>query len=270
MLTFEGTLAVTSRSVVNVDYISTLEAPIASAFVYRTGSVAYEGVVEVPAEVYIEELDKTLPVTTVEIGAFINCPELEEVILPSSVTYIAMYAFADNPKLKSVNLASTIALSHGIFRGCSSLKSVEIPETVIAIHVAPFYNSGIESISLPESVISMEGQAFTGANSLKSIICPVPTPSDITVYANVIEGCYIEVPEGCVLYVPEESVEAYKAAALWSNFADILPIGSAAIEETEAVTDDADAPAYNLLGQPVANPRPGDFIIRNGKKQLFQ
>ena len=232
----------------------------------------YEGIIIVPEKVYIKELDKMLPVMCVELGAFMGCPDLISVSLPPDIRYLESNAFADSPNLESVELnnCNITELWENTFRGCKALKHIDIPSSVNYVCAGAFIGSGIESLTLSKDVYGLSIQAFTGADSLKSVICHVSSPSDIMITRAIFLEERIDVPEDCVLYVPEESVDEYKALYGWSNFADIRPIGSAAIKDAEAVTDDVRAPAYNLLGQPVANPRPGDFIIHNGKKLIVR
>ena len=48
-------------------------------------------------------------------GAFANLANLEEVVLPSTLTKIEKYAFKDNPNLVKVNLDSVIKIGNICF-----------------------------------------------------------------------------------------------------------------------------------------------------------
>lgn len=53
----------------------------------------YSGDISVVASVYVQSIDKTLPVTEVGSSAFSECEGLISVTLPESVTKIGDYAF---------------------------------------------------------------------------------------------------------------------------------------------------------------------------------
>ena len=60
-----------------------------------------------------------------------NCDELEDIILPSSITTIENSCFWGCTSLTSVLLPETIKLiKNGAFRNCSSLKEITIPQSV--------------------------------------------------------------------------------------------------------------------------------------------
>ncbi|MDE7388983.1 MAG: leucine-rich repeat domain-containing protein, partial [Muribaculaceae bacterium] len=276
LLTENGELAVTNKTTVSVDtlYIDSLEDPYMEVVANREEGRSYEGSVVVPAEVYVEELGKTLPVVKVMTGAFMDSPELVSVTLPESVTDMENYVFANCQNLKSTDLMCRIPrIGIRTFYNCPALKTFEIPASVSSVDEFAFDHCSVNSLTFTSALSWLCPYSFSGALSLKSITIPVASPEDI--YSEY-EAAYldnpkvIEVTKGCVLYVPQEGVEAYKASEVWSAFANIHAIGSAAISEVEAATTVGDGPAYNLLGQPVANPRHGDIIIRHGKKSIAE
>ena len=270
-----GNLAVSSKRTIDAPPIGTPALKKMRAIDNGNDDLCYEGHVTVPEEVYVTEIDKTLPVTAVMNYTFQNCPNLISVSLPESIVWIGKSAFADNPKLESVRLSPAItSLTRTSFAGCSALKSLEIPESVENVGEYVFSNSGIESLTLSDKIKNLSVDAFARAYELKSVTLPVADPADINVYGGGKEEdeeylMPMVVTEGCVLYVPQEGVEAYKSRKRWSTFADIRAIGTDAISEVEAASE-VDGPAYNLLGQPVANPRHGEIIIRNGKKSIAE
>ena len=81
-----------------------------------------------------------------------------------------------------------------VFRNCSSLTSITIPDSVTSIGVS----------------------AFSGCTSLKEVYCePITPPSGRS-------GMFDDNASGRKIYVPRNSVEAYKAAQYWSNYASSI------------------------------------------------
>lgn len=86
--------------------------------------------------------------------------------------------------------------------------------------------------------------------------------------SSIFDGVNLET---CILYVPEGSVDKYKAAEVWKEFKNILPISSTGIR-TVLNADGQPFSVYNLNGRKVkANttsidglPK-GVYIIKNRK-----
>ena len=130
------------------------------------------------------------------------------------------------------------SIGNRAFYHCSSLASITIPDSVTSIgYDAFFYCSSLESITIPDSVTTIGDWAFEGCSSLVSITIP----EGVTLIGNMaFDGCsrLAEVyckpttppignydmfnpnVSGRTIYVPTESVEAYKSASYWSNYAD--------------------------------------------------
>ena len=102
------------------------------------------------------------------------------------------------------------------FSNCSSLTSITIPSSVTSIRSNAFrYCSLLPSIVIPSSVTSIgaDGVVFWECRSLKSVTVEATTPP--TLGTNVFYGTHTNL----VIYVPAGSVETYKAANNWSNYA---------------------------------------------------
>ena len=129
--------------------------------------------------------------------AFYNCPNLEEISIPSSVTAIGQGAFEDCTGLTSVTLPDSITrmgesafrgcvmlasvkLSSGLkyiassaFSGCTGLTSITVPDGVTELEGAAFFEcSALTSVTLPDSLEAIRGSAFLGCTSLASIAVP--------------------------------------------------------------------------------------------------
>ncbi|MBR0240387.1 MAG: leucine-rich repeat protein, partial [Bacteroidales bacterium] len=92
--------------------------------------------------------------------------------------------------------------------------SYTIPEGVASIGERAFYVcSSLTSVVIPDSVTSIGPRAFAYCTTLSKIECKSQTPP--TAGKDMFEDT-----NNCPIYVPNESVEAYKAAPGWSDYAD--------------------------------------------------
>ena len=146
------------------------------------------------------EITKSSSLVSVEIGncvtsigedAFSDCTSLTSIDIPNSVTNIGDWTFANCNSLTSVTIGSGLtSINEGVFNSCSGLTSITIPNTVTSIGQAAFgYCSGLTSITVNAATPPTLGSgAFYRTNN-------------------------------CPIYVPAASVNAYKAASSWSDYA---------------------------------------------------
>ncbi len=134
-------------------------------------------------------------ITTIGNAAFYNCHSLTSVTIPDSVTTIENNAFSN----------------------CSILTSVTIPDSVTKIGIAAFGGCRIlTSVTIPDSITTIEDNAFSGCRNLTSVYCKAVTPpagGSLMFSGNA---------SGRKIYVPTESVEVYKSAYGWSDYADAI------------------------------------------------
>ena len=206
--------------------------------------------------------DKTMSVYTIKdntrfIGseAFAWCSSLTSVTIPDSVTTIGEHAFYNCSSLTSVTIGDSVtSIGNTTFDGCESLTEFRgkyasedgrcliidgtlnsfapaglteynIPDSVTTIGAFAFYNcSSLTSVTIPDSVTSIGNYAFYGCYKLTSVYCKAITPptggNDMFSYYN--DYASTTKPIGCTIYVPTESVEAYKSAKYWSDYADAI------------------------------------------------
>ena len=183
-------------------------------------------------------------VTTIGDHAFRDCTSLSSVNIPDSVTTIGYTAFYDCTSLISVTIGDSVtSIGEGAFAVCRSLKEFKgkyatedgrslivdntiiayanasgttytIPDSVTAIGNCAFLScDSLTIVNIPDSVTTIGDSAFEDCSSLTSVYCKATTPPslDWNVFGNNGSGRKI--------YVPTESVEAYKSAECWSDYA---------------------------------------------------
>ncbi len=202
-----------------------------------------------------------LPNNEKEIGEhmFEGCYNLKSIEIPLSVQAIRSYAFKDCSSLKALQLPYGItSLEEAVFANCFNLKEIKIPESVTTINNMAFVNCrSLTSITIPDNVTSIGEFAFNGCSNLKSLYLPanLKTIGDaafnccgsltrintkmkepVAIGEDTFTGLDYD---KCELLVPEGSAEAYRQAAVWSNFNNITDI-------TVVVTDYAGSLRYMI------------------------
>ena len=213
----------------------------------------------------------TIPESVTSIGnqAFRGCKNLESIVIPDSITSIGNSAFSECVSLKAAVIPETVtSFGSEVFQSCSNLSSVSLPnndiclnktfqdcenlkEIVIPPLVELYYSfdnctglqnvtllegrekigdvsfrgcTGIKTITIPKDVISIGALAFWGCTSLISVKCESINPPTGGSQMFPSSGEYI-------IYVPAESVDLYKSATKWSDYADriqaIIPLPEA-------------------------------------------
>jgi hypothetical protein len=123
-------------------------------------------------------------------------------IVPSYVTQIGAYAFAECEGLTSVTIPSNLTtISDAAFMGCTGLNAIIIPASVTDIRTNAFRRcSGLTSIRVLAATPPLLGNYVFSA--------------DITTSTDNIPSCNITVPKGCGA--------TYKAAEGWSTYANYI------------------------------------------------
>jgi hypothetical protein len=105
------------------------------------------------------------------------------------------------------------------FDFCLKLKTIKLPDGVNWIGKMAFRSCvELTTVELGSGLTGLYYDAFDDCRSLTTLVCPAPTPPEVLV----------DVPNPSILWncpvseikVPAESVETYKTAYLWNEFAD--------------------------------------------------
>ena len=157
-------------------------------------------------------------VTSIGESAFERCSSLTSIILPEGLQSIGYFAFQNCTSITSVTLpASLKSIGRRAFEYCSSLTSVILPEELTTIEIEAFHGcSSLSTITLPEGLTSIREYAFENCTSLTTVTCLATAPPELS--DDIFSGCKALT----AIYVPAGSVEAYRAATGWSDYADII------------------------------------------------
>lgn len=175
-------------------------------------------------------------VQTIRFDAFEGCSSLEALQLPYGITSLEDAVFADCSSLKEINIPSSVTtICNWAFENCRSLTSITIPDNVTSIGKSAFGGcSNLKSLYLPANIKTIGDAAFNGCGSLTRINAKMKDP--VAIGEDTFTGLDYD---KCELLVPEGSAEAYRQAAVWSNFNNITDI-------TVVVTDNAGLLQYMI------------------------
>ena len=170
-----------------------------------------------------------------------------------------------------------------------------IPETVLINNIAHVVtaiganafknNTNLKEVTISSNITSIGESAFEGCKNLASITVYIVVPLDLsapaTTRGKITRSGGSSIFEGvdkktCILYVPSGSVDAYKAAPVWGDFENILPIGTTAINGVIVSDNDKPFDVYNMQGRKVKENTttlkglPSGIYIVNGKKLMVK
>lgn len=154
----------------------------------------YYGKEVIPSE--FSHLGQTYSVVGIKSQAFWKCNKLTSIVMPNTITKIGDYAFYCCTELSNVTFSNALEeLGYDAFHGCGNLASVD----------------------LPASIKWIGSHAFEDCTSLTSLTCRASTPPSIV----FVESDFL-LSRLQEIKVPQASVDAYKTAWGWSQFADII------------------------------------------------
>ena len=175
--------------------------------------------------------------------AFNNCTNLALTSLPAGLSYIGFAAFNGCTSLVLSSLpAGLTSIGGSAFAACTRLTLTSLPTGLISIGNEAFANTGLTQITLPVGINTIGEGAFFICRSLIEVTLPTGTYSigEATFYGCtdlVLVTSFATNPPTLMgeweylfqgthpslqIKVPAGSVEAYKAAPGWSDYASII------------------------------------------------
>ena len=102
---------------------------------------------------------------------FYDCANLQNIILPNSVTLIGTNAFIFCDALISIVIPEDVtSIGDGVFSGCDALYSTTIGNGVVSIGDNAFYNcDALNSIIIPDNVTLIGDRVFYDCDALKNV-----------------------------------------------------------------------------------------------------
>ena len=180
-------------------------------------------------------------ITALPTQAFYKSTNVENLILPNTLTTIGEEMFYHSA-LKTIVIPESVeTIERAAFCGCENLSSFEIPARVKTIEEEVFcYCRSLTSIEIPANVKTIGNNVFSLCKSLKTVDMSACTQVEtIGQYAFYKDSelrlfkigtgtpptCWTDAFKGInpysVLKVPSGCAAAYKAASGWNNFASI-------------------------------------------------
>lgn len=113
-------------------------------------------------------------VTHIGNWSFIDCGNLEKLIISNSVTEIGKFAFCNCICLSTLSIPnSVIRIRVAAFMACCNLKGVDIQNGVTKIEGAVFSDCiSLVNVNIPDTITSIGILAFWGCNRLISVSIP--------------------------------------------------------------------------------------------------
>lgn len=155
-----------------------------------------------------------------------------------TVTELAENAFYLCDEITGITLPATInKVDANAFFACKNLTSVDLGDTsIVSIEDNTFlYCSALETVILPSTISQIGYKAFQGCGSIASLTCPAAVPpvcSDNAFDSSIYTTCKLK--------VPAESMDLYKEANVWMNFASLDFAGTFELDGVvyEIISDD--------------------------------
>jgi hypothetical protein len=140
---------------------------------------------------------------------------LEELVIPQTVTKIGANVLENLTALTSlvVELPNLATIGNYAFKA-SAVTEVKDLGVITALGAEVFMNcKALRYVVLPETLTSISTKVFQGATALEYMIIRATIPPTLASTSAFTST------NNCPIYVPDESVEAYKTATNWTEYA---------------------------------------------------
>ncbi len=162
---------------------------------------------------------------TLGIRSFTDSVLIETIALPETVTNIPSY-FCATTLVRNLVIANGVRSIGSYCFGRSLFQSLVIPEGVTIVGEGLFgnpygnpYAGRIRSISFPSTLTRLGARAFAGCVELDTILMKASTPPELTGAFGATVGAEGPMSPYYRILVPKGSLEAYRAATNWSEYA---------------------------------------------------
>lgn len=181
----------------------------------------------------------------INIRAFANNNDIEEIVLPEGLISISAYAFNECTKLKKVVFPSTLkTIDQYAFYGCNSLEEISLPASLEAINGGAFSGTAVKSLNIPGKNTVIGNNAFENCKELSSVVL-----------ADGISRIGEKAFNGC------EKLEDIQIPA------SVTEIGESAFDNTayfNKMTEDSDVLYINNVLCRADKNITGEYVIRDG------
>ena len=196
---------------------------------------------------YSVELNRSIPATIWIDFLSKNLTEINDDLIPSSITNLWDYLFEGNTNLATVSLNNVTEIGSYTFNGCG-IETLNMPSLVTAgsrsfganpltevylpaleyVDSQMFYNCDLLQKAEFDSIYRSGLLAFYGCTNLDTLVLRNDVSIVELASAECLEGTKIESGEGYI-YVPSNFLREYRGYGAWSNFVSQLR----AVEELE-------------------------------------
>ena len=168
---------------------------------------------------WFEEYNIPDGVTEIGGGAFKDNRAFGKINIPASVTKIGDEAFTGQFNVVFTWSDNITEIGYQGFAYCfmyGTIENLVLPASLKTIGERAFLQMGAKTLTIPTGVTSIGKYAFQGAAALETVTCLATTPPefDKTAFSNITTLAAIK--------VPASAVNAYKQAAGWSDYADLI------------------------------------------------
>ncbi len=111
------------------------------------------------------------------------------------------------------------AIKRYLFSECTALEELTLPESIKSIGYSAFNSTNLKVFTLPSTVEAIEAEAFyrSALEKLTVLAATPPHTPGADISSNFLPRRF-----DFEIRVPSGSVDAYKEAEGWSNYADII------------------------------------------------